>query len=96
MKKLMIGALIGLSALASQANAAQMSSTDRALLASISQAQYQALIYTVTECRFEPSAKLAVALLKSPALPAIAAALEKHDEPAPVLDRAACAAFAKK
>lgn len=96
MKKLMIGALIGLTGLASHANGAQMNSADRDLLSTISQAQYQALLYAVTECGFEPSTQLAVALLKSPALAPITAALAKHDEPAPVLDRAACAALARK
>jgi len=96
MKKLMIGALMGLSGLACLANGTQMNSTDRDLLGTVSQAQYQALIYTVAECGFEPSAQLAVALLKSPALPAITAALAKQNEPAPVLDRVTCAALAKK
>lgn len=93
MKKLIVGALICLSGVASHANGNQLSGADQALLKNIKQAQYQALLYTVIECGFDSSPHVAVALLKSPALPAITAAMARVDEPAPVLDPKACAGF---
>ena len=93
MKKLILGALICLSGVASHANGSQLNVADQALLKNINQAQYQALLYTVIECGFESSPQVAVALLKSPALPAITAAMTRVNEPAPVLDQKACAGF---
>lgn len=93
MKKLSLGALICLTGMASHANANQLSAADQALLSNISQAQYQAVLYTVIECEFEPGPRVAVALLKSPALSPITAAMAQLNEPAPVLDQKACAAF---
>ena len=93
MKKLFVGALICLSGVASHAHEAPLSAADKALLSQVTQDQYQALIYTVSECGFEPSARVAVTLLKSAALPAITAAVVRYNEPAPVLDTKACAAF---
>lgn len=93
MKKLILGALICLSGVASHAIGSQLSSADQALLKTINQAQYQALLYTVIECGFDSSPNVAVALLKSPALPAITAAMARVNEPAPVLDQKACAGF---
>jgi hypothetical protein len=92
MKKLILVALTGM---ASLANSTPLNTSDSALLAGINQAQYQALIYTANECRFEPGTTLAVTLLKSSAMPAITAAVSKYNTPAPVLDGAACAALAK-
>ncbi len=93
MKKLIFAALICLPGVAAHANGSQLSGADRALLRHISQAQYQALLYTVIECGFEPSPNVAAALLKSPALPAITTAMARVNEPAPVLDPKACASF---
>jgi len=93
MKKLILGALICLSGVAAHANGPQLSSADQALLKGINQAQYQALLYTVIECGFDSSPSVAVALLKSPALPSITAAMARVDEPAPLLDQKACAGF---
>lgn len=93
MKKLILGALICLSGAASHANGNQLSTADQALLKTISQSQYQALLYTVIECGFESSPQVAVALLKSPALSAVTAAMARVNEPAPVLDEKACASF---
>ncbi len=93
MKKLIFGALICLSGVASHANDSPLNGADRALLSSVSQAQYQALLYTVIECGFDSNPHVAVTLLKSPALPAITAAMARVNEPAPVLDPKACAGF---
>jgi hypothetical protein len=92
MKTLILAAVTSMALLA---NSTPLNKADSALLASIDQAQYQALIYTAHECRFEPGATLAVSLLKSPAMPAITATLSKPQEPTPVLTGAACAALAK-
>jgi hypothetical protein len=96
MKTLTFGALICLTGMAPLAHTAEMNATDKALLAGISQAQYQALIYTANECGFTPSTALSASLLKSPALQPIVDAMAKPTGPAPVLDAAACAALAKR
>lgn len=96
MTKLLLGALICLSGVAAHANPSQLSIADRALLRHISQDQYQAVLYTMIECGFESSPGVAVALLKSPALPPITvamAAMSQLSDPAPLLDQKACAAF---
>ncbi|MBC7955885.1 MAG: hypothetical protein H7Y33_08460 [Cytophagales bacterium] len=95
MNKLILGALISLTGVVCVAHAAPTNTPDKSLLANISQAEYQALIYTASECGFEPSTKLAVTLLKSSAMPTITAAVAKHNEPAPALNGATCAALAK-
>jgi hypothetical protein len=93
MKKLILGALICLSGVASHANGPQLSGADRALLSNITQAQYQAMLYATVECGFDTTPTVAVALLKSPALAPLAAAMARVNEPAPLLDEKACASF---
>ncbi|HEX3142204.1 MAG TPA: hypothetical protein VHQ87_19250 [Rhizobacter sp.] len=93
MKKLMTGALIALCAAATHAAAPSLSAADQALLNKVSQAQYQALIYTASQCGFQPSTALSVTLLKSPGFTLVADTLARPEAPAPVLDEKACAAL---
>ncbi len=95
MNRLILGASIALIALSSHAKSTEVSAADQARLRALSQDEYLALIYTVNECRLTPSAHTAAALLKSPAMPGITAALARRDQPAPVLDQAACASLIK-
>ena len=87
--------MICLYGMASHANDAPMRAADKALLSNITQAQYVAVIYTMNDCGFRPTAAIAVTLLKSPALADITAALARPNGPAPALDSKACAALAK-
>jgi hypothetical protein len=96
MKTSILGALICLTGLASSTHAAPLSAADQALLVKLSQAQYQALIYTANECGFTPSTELSATLLKSPGLQPIVDAMAQPNGPAPVLDAKACAALIKR
>jgi hypothetical protein len=51
------------------------------------------LIHAVSACGFVPSARVAVTLLKSAALPAITQAVAQGNDPAALLDRKTCLAF---
>lgn len=96
MKRLILGAaMAALAAVSSQAKSPSPSTDDLALLAGITQTQYLALIHTVNECGFEPSMQRAAALLKSPAMAPIVAAMSRPDAPLPTLGRDTCEALAK-
>jgi hypothetical protein len=95
MKRMILGATIALIALSSHAKSPEVSAADLARLKAVTQDEYVALIHTVNECRFEASPRTAAALLRSPAMPAITAAVARTDGPLPVLDAAACASLGK-
>ncbi|MGY4831639.1 hypothetical protein ACVNIS_23915 [Sphaerotilaceae bacterium SBD11-9] len=93
MKKLFTGALIALCTAATHAASPSLNAADQALLSKVTQVQYQALIYTTSECGFAPSMTLAVALLKSPGFTPIVDALAQPSGRLPLLDEKACTAL---
>ena len=93
MKKLITGAFVAFTAVATHAAAPTLNAADQALLNKVSQAQYQALIFTASECGFEPSTRLSVILLKSPGFTPIVDTLAHPTAPFPVLDEKACLAL---
>lgn len=64
-------------------------------LRSIRQDQYLALIYVVNECRFEPSTRLAAALLRAGIADEFAAALAQPRAPLPPIASTKCDTIAR-